>query len=73
MINVSQDFLNKLNSPVREIKGRVELYEGSTHLQTFNYDDHLHSFTIDRIGEDSKFFGFSSHALLQLFSSTVVT
>ena len=58
MINVSQDFLDKLNSPVREIKGRVELYEGSTHLQTFNYDDHLHSFTIDRIGEDSKFFGF---------------
>ena len=58
MINVSQDFLDKLNSPVREIKGRVELYEGSTHLQTFNYDDHLHSFTIDRMGEDSKFFGF---------------
>ena len=58
MINVSQEFLDKLNSPVREIKGRVELYEGSTHLQTFNYDDHLHSFTIDRIGEDSKFFGF---------------
>lgn len=58
MIQVSQDFLDKLNSPVREIKGRVELYEGSTHLQTFNYDDHLHSFTIDRIGENSKFFGF---------------
>lgn len=58
MIQVSQEFLDKLNSPVREIKGRVELYEGSTHLQTFNYDDHLHSFTIDRIGENSKFFGF---------------
>jgi hypothetical protein len=58
MIQVSQDFLDKLNSPVREIKGRVELYEGSTHLQTFNYDDHLHSFTVNRMSEDSKFFGF---------------
>lgn len=66
MINVSQDFLDKLNSPVREIKGRVELYEGSTHLQTFNYDDHLHSFTIDRIGEDSKFFGFGIYQKLTL-------
>lgn len=46
------------NSPVRQVKGKVELYNGSTLLNTFTYRDRLKSFTIERVGEDSKFFGF---------------
>ena len=46
------------NSPVRQVKGKVELYEGSTLLNTFTYRDRLKSFTVERVGEDSKFFGF---------------
>lgn len=48
---------NMLISPARTIVGRVELYEGSTLLQTFNHTDALSSFTISRAG-DKKFFGF---------------
>ena len=58
MIQANQNITEMLNSPLREIRGRVELYDGSTHLQTFNYDNFLQSFTIERVGEDSKFFGF---------------
>lgn len=53
MIQVNID-----NSPVRSVKGKVELYEGSTLLNTFTYRDRLKSFTVERVGEDSKFFGF---------------
>lgn len=46
------------NSPVRQVKGKVELFEGSTLLNTFTYRDRLISFTVERVGEESKFFGF---------------
>lgn len=46
-----------INSPVRNIRARVELYTGSTLLQTFYYTDSLIEFTIERAGE-SKFFGY---------------
>lgn len=46
------------NSLVRQVKGKVELYEGSTLLNTFTYTDRLKSFTVERVGEESKFFGF---------------
>ena len=58
MISANNIFHNCINSPVRHIKGRVELYEGSTLLNTFNATDNLKSFTIERTGEENKFFGF---------------
>lgn len=58
MINANSNVLDMLNSPLRQIAGRVELYEGSTLLDIFKHTDSLKSFTVDRIGEDSKFFGF---------------
>lgn len=58
MINANASVLNMLSSPVRKIAGGVGLYEGSTPLDIFNYTDALKSFTVDRIGEESKFFGF---------------
>lgn len=48
---------NMLISPARSIAGKVELYEGSTLLNTFNHTDALNSFTVTRTG-DKKFFGF---------------
>ena len=58
MILVDEVFSNCINSPVRRIKGRVELYEGSTLLDTFCSTDKLKSFTIERVGEETKFFGY---------------
>ena len=46
-----------INSPVRQIKARVELLNGSTLLNTFTYEDRLIELTIERVGE-GKFFGF---------------
>ena len=48
---------NMLISPARSVAGKVELYEGSTLLNTFNHTDALSSFTVSRAG-DKKFFGF---------------
>lgn len=48
---------NMLVSPARSIEGVVELYNGSTLLNTFKHTDALSSFTISRAG-DTKFFGF---------------
>ena len=50
--------LEALNNPVRHIIAKVELWEDSTLVDTFSYSDALKSFSIERIGEDSLFFGF---------------
>jgi hypothetical protein len=47
-----------LIAPSRQFRGRVELYDGSTLLETFCHTGALQSFTVDRAGESSKFFGF---------------
>ena len=47
-----------LNSPVRKLEGRVEIYEGSTLTLTCGCHDNLKSFTLERLGEEGKFFGF---------------
>ena len=47
-----------INSPVRSIRVKVELFDGSTLLNTFRTSDRLINLSIERIGEDSKFFGF---------------
>lgn len=58
MITADTSYSDMLVSPARELKGRVELYDGSTLLNTFNYDDALVSFEINRAGEEGKFFGY---------------
>lgn len=57
MLNAEQVFIDSINSPVREIRARVELYNGSTLLDVFKYNDRLISFTVERIGI-GKFFGY---------------
>lgn len=54
---VNELFSNMLNSPVRKLMGRVEVYEGSTLTLICGCHDSLIDFTVDRVGE-GKFFGF---------------
>lgn len=57
MINTDKLFLDMINSPVRNIKARVELLNGSTLVSIFKCTDVLKEFSIDRVGE-AKFFGY---------------
>lgn len=58
MLVAEQCFNDINNTPVRYVRGRVELYNGSTLLNTFRHTDILKSFTIERVGDNSKFFGY---------------
>ena len=58
MLAAEQCFNDINNTPVRYVRGRVELYNGSTLLNTFRHTDILKSFTIERVGDNSKFFGY---------------
>lgn len=49
---------NVWDAPVRRIEARVELLNGSTLVETFTPNDRLKSFTIERVGDENKFFGF---------------
>lgn len=56
MIN-NTTLLNTINSSVRSIKAKVESYNGSTLVATYNHNDALISIQVERAGEE-KFFGF---------------
>lgn len=58
MIVAESLFLEMINNVSREFTGRVELLEGSTLLQIFTYDGALQSFTIERVGDTNKIFGY---------------
>lgn len=58
MIIANENFSNMINSPVRKMAGRVELFKGSALELICGCHDSLKSFTIERVGEDGKFFGF---------------
>lgn len=58
MLTMSTDFSNAIDASVRRIKTKVELYEGSTLVTTYTQNDAVKSIDIERVGEDSKFFGF---------------
>lgn len=66
MITVSDEIRSMLEAPARKIDARVELFEGFTSSTTYNetliakYTCHdcVKTITIDRIGEESKLFGF---------------
>lgn len=57
MYYANETIKSMINSPVRQIKARVELLDGSALLHTFTHDDRLISFDVERVGE-GKFFGF---------------
>lgn len=51
-------FSDMINSPVRYLRGRVEIFEGSTLALICGCHDNLKEFTVERVGERGKFFGF---------------
>lgn len=58
MIAINDSVINAITTPVRKIEARVELFDSSTLVNIFKHNGELISFTVDRVGEDSKFFGF---------------
>lgn len=56
-INTLESFKTTLDTPVRTITGKVEMYEGESLIKTFSHTDNLIEFTIERVAEE-KFFGF---------------
>lgn len=58
MQSFTTDYLNAIASKVRRVKAKVELYEGSTLANTYTQDDSLIGISIERVGEEGKFFGF---------------
>lgn len=66
MITADNKVIEMINASARKIDARVELYEGSLSVDEFNHtlvevynsSDALKEFSVERIGEESKFFGF---------------
>lgn len=58
MIITNSIYENMFNERAREFVGRVELLEGSTLVDIFEYDGNLQSFEIERLGDNTKFFGY---------------
>ena len=48
----------RLKAPVRSVKSRVEFYLDSTLENAFDQNDRLVSWSVERAGEDGKFFGY---------------
>ena len=59
MLTLSNTHAQKINSPVRSIFAKVELFNSSSTLvATYNYNDALISYSIERVGDETKFFGY---------------
>ena len=67
MITINQNIIDMLNSPARHIDGRVALYNYTTLqnggysselVETYYDNGELIDFKVERVAEDSKFFGF---------------
>lgn len=57
MISANENVIEMLNSPRRQIGGRVLIKQGSTET-VINHTDNLKKFVVDRVGENGKFFGY---------------
>ena len=59
MIYANNATKSMISSPVRKINARVEIFDKySTLVDVFSCDDTLMNFTIERVCEEGKFFGF---------------
>ena len=66
---INANALNIITSPVRIIKTRVEVFNASTLAYSFNYNDKLIDYIIERTGEDGLFFGFG---ICQSFKGQII-
>ena len=51
-------FNDTVNSPVRQVKARVELFRDSTLAHTWTHEDRIKKITVERVGDETKFFGY---------------
>lgn len=58
MISSTADYKTANFASVRQVKAKVELYNGSTLATTYTDTDKIIGIEIQRVGEDGKFFGF---------------
>lgn len=58
MLAMTTSFNTAIASPVRRVQAKVEVFEASTLVATYTQSDALQTIEIQRVGEDSKFFGF---------------
>lgn len=58
MIIAEACYSEMINNVARSIEARVELLEGDSILQTFTHDGALQSYSVERIGDSAKFFGY---------------
>lgn len=58
MLKVSNKYANANNASVRRFKAKVEVYANNALAFTYTQNDALKSISIERLGADSKFFGF---------------
>ena len=58
MQNITNEYKQTIDAPVRKVDAKVELFNGSTLVDTFTKNDAIKSIDIERVGENSKFFGF---------------
>jgi len=64
MLTILDSFKTAITASKRSIKAKAELYNGSALAATYTQDDFIKSIDIERVGEDSKFFGFGvSHKM----------
>ena len=49
---------NTINSPVRQVKARVELFRNSSLVYTWTHEDRIKKITVERVGDETKFFGY---------------
>lgn len=66
MIETTQTSLDALVSPSREIKAKIDLFDGTTKKATFTGSDKIKKIQIERAGEEGKFFGFGVGQKLEL-------
>lgn len=59
MIANTNNYKNAIGASVRIIEAKVEVYQSGTLAATYTKNDAIKSIDIERVGEDSKFFGFS--------------
>jgi hypothetical protein len=57
MIAMTTNYNDAINASMRIIKAKAELYDNSALVATYTQNDSIKSINIERIGEDSKFFG----------------
>ena len=64
MLTTSNAYKTAITASKRSIKAKAELYNGSALAATYTQNDFIKSIDIERVGEDSKFFGFGvSHKM----------